>query len=98
MRRSSRLLHCTRGRVQLPPPPSVQSAMSLITWVKSLFSRSRKRDISRLSPSSTDTEEFIAAEEYVDLSGGPLKEHHRRRALRDKRLVPKIKSPARQLG
>src|SRR5262249_7761884 len=31
-------------------------------------------------------------------SGGPLKEHHCRRALRDKRLLPKIKSPARQLG
>ena len=38
------------------------------------------------------------AEERVDVSGGPLKEHNLRRALRDKRLLPKIKSPARQLG
>jgi retron-type reverse transcriptase len=34
----------------------------------------------------------------VEVSGGPLKKHHRRHALRDKRLLPKIKSPARQLG
>lgn len=72
--------------------------MSLFTWIKSFFSRSRQRDISRLSPSPIGTEESNAAEEHVDLSGGPLKEHHRRRALRDKRLLPKIKSPARQLG
>jgi retron-type reverse transcriptase len=37
-------------------------------------------------------------EERIDTSGGPLKEHHRCRALRDKRLLPKVKSPARQLG
>jgi hypothetical protein len=67
--------------------------MSLGDWVKSLFGGSRKRDISRLA-SSAGTD---AIEERVDVSGGPLKEHHRRRALRDKRLLPKVKSPARQL-
>src|SRR5881296_3552012 len=74
--------------------------MSLIAWIKSIFGASRKRDISRLSPASGHggTAELDAAEELVDVSGGPLKEHHLRRALRDKRLLPKIKSPARQLG
>ncbi len=72
--------------------------MSVLTWLKSLFSRSRQRDISRLSPAAIGAEQFDAVEERVDLSGGPLKEHYRRRALRDKRLLPKIKSPIRQLG
>jgi len=74
--------------------------MSLGAWLKSLFGGARKRDISRLSPSATgaDPDAGSAVEERVDLSRGPLKEHHRRRALRDKRLLPKIKSPARQLG
>src|SRR6185369_13486556 len=71
--------------------------MSAFDWIKSLFGGPRTRDISRLS-ASVGTDESYAAEERVDLSGGPLKEHHRRRALRDKRLLPKIKSPARQLG
>jgi RNA-directed DNA polymerase len=69
-------------------------------WLKSLFGGSRQRDISRLSssaPGSTATN-ADAIEERVDVSGGPLKEHHRRLALRDKRLLPKVKSPARQLG
>lgn len=72
--------------------------MSLGEWVKSLFGGSRKRDISRLSPTATGPTDADAIEERVDVSGGPLKEHHRRRALRDKRLLPKTKSPARQLG
>ena len=72
--------------------------MSVFIWLKSLFGGSRKRDISRLSPQGLSGEVSDAVEERVDLSGGPLKEHHRRRALRDKRLLPKIKSPARQLG
>lgn len=72
--------------------------MSVFTWVKSLFGGSRKRDISRLSPQGPNGGASDAIEERVDLSGGPLKEHHRRRALRDKRLLPKTKSPARQLG
>jgi len=72
--------------------------MSAFAWLKSLFGGSRKRDISRLTPPPVGAEGTDAAEERVDLSGGPLKEHHRRRALRDKRLLPKVKSPARQLG
>ena len=71
--------------------------MSAFSWLKSLFGGSRKRDISRLSPSPASAQAADIVEE-IDLSGGPLKEHHRRRALRDKRLLPKIKSPARQLG
>jgi len=69
-------------------------------WLKSLFGIAPKRDISRLSPTapgSTATDADAIAER-VDVSGGPLKEHHRRLALRDKRLLPKVKSPARQLG
>src|SRR5215471_10502423 len=74
--------------------------MSFTSWLKSLFGGSRKRDISRLSTSATGQAlaDSDAVEEHVKVSGGPLKEHHRRRALRDKRLLPKIKSPARQLG
>ena len=74
--------------------------MSLFSWFKSLFGGPRKRDISRLAPASdTDTSHPAGAtEESIDLSGGPIKEHHYRRALHDKRLLPKIKSPARQLG
>jgi hypothetical protein len=74
--------------------------MSLGSWLKSLFGASPRRDISRLAPAPGGQVSPApdAAEERVDTSGGPLKEHHRRRALRDKRLLPKIKSPARQLG
>src|SRR5258706_12471444 len=74
--------------------------MSLGGWIKSLFGGSRKRDISRLTTSADGQtlEGEDVVEERVNVSGGPLKEHHRRLALRDKRLLPKIKSPARQLG
>ena len=72
--------------------------MSLGAWIKSLFGGARKRDISRLSPSANGPESPGPAEELVDVSGSPLKQHHHRRALRDKRLLPKTKSPARQLG
>lgn len=73
--------------------------MSLFEWVKSALGGPRKRDISRLaaSPGAPDGG-GDAVDERVDVSGGPLKEHHRRRALRDRRLLPKVKSPARQLG
>jgi retron-type reverse transcriptase len=74
--------------------------MSLGDWIKSLFGGSRKRDVSRLStsPAGQVLEEVDVVEERVNASGGPLKEHHRRLELRDKRLLPKVKSPARQLG
>lgn len=73
----------------------------MFAWLKTLFGGRRKRDISRLEPATTGaqvSEEAAGpAEEWVDVSGGPLKEHHRRRALRDKRLLPKVKSPLREL-
>ena len=73
--------------------------MSLGAWIKSLFGGARKRDISRLAPATLPGATLAdAAEELVDVSGGPLKQLHRRRALRDKRLLPKVKSPARHLG
>jgi RNA-directed DNA polymerase len=71
----------------------------MFAWLKSLFGGRRKRDISRLAPdattSSASTEAAGPVEEWVDVSGGPLKEHHRRRAIRDKRLLPKVKPPIR---
>jgi len=67
-------------------------------WLKALFGGSRKRDISRLAPTGDASPGAGATEELVDVSGGPLKEQHRRRALRDKRLLPKVKSPVRQMG
>lgn len=73
--------------------------MSLGNWLKSLFGMAPGRDVSRLSAPSVSTLEALdVVEERVDSSGGPLKENHRRRALRDKRLLPKAKSPARLLG
>ena len=75
--------------------------MSFADWIRSVFGGSRKRDISRLAPSAahlTGSEAVDMVEERVDVSGGPLKEHHRRRAWRDKRLLPKFKSPVRQFG
>lgn len=72
--------------------------MSLGDWFKSLFGGSRKRDVSRLAPKAGPAVALAdVIEEQIDLSGGPLKEHHRRRALRDKRLLPKVKSPMRAL-
>ncbi len=44
-----------------------------------------QRDVSRLDTGLEDE----AIDESVDLSGGPLKPQHRRRALRDRRLLPK---------
>ena len=63
--------------------------MSLFRWLKSLFFAPR-RDISRLEPTG---EAEDAVEETIDTSGGPLKEKHLRRALRDRRLLPKARAP-----
>jgi hypothetical protein len=65
--------------------------MGLFDWLKRLFRPAPlTRDVSRLeSPGEAD-----AVEEIVDVSGGPLKEGHRRKALRDGRLLPKRKGPA----
>jgi len=47
-----------------------------------------KRNVSRLSVAG---DEVDVTEEWIDTSGRPLKEGHRRRAWRDKRLLPKSK-------
>ncbi|KAF0178471.1 MAG: RNA-directed DNA polymerase domain-containing protein [Limisphaerales bacterium] len=69
--------------------------MGLLDFIRSLFGPP-KRDISRLSGETVAGEDEV--DERVDVSGGLLKEHHRRRALRDPRLLPKRKSVGRQLG
>jgi retron-type reverse transcriptase len=70
----------------------------IFDWLKSIFGGARKRDISRLAPVADASTSAGAVDELVDVSGGPVKEQHRRRALRDKRLLPKVKSPARHIG
>src|SRR5262249_19542040 len=58
--------------------------------LKGLFAKQAlKRDVSRLESAGSDVN---VVEEVVDTSGGPLKAGHRRRALRDPRLLPKAKS------
>jgi retron-type reverse transcriptase len=59
--------------------------MGFFDWLSRLFGPPR-RDVSSLGGEDVDLE---AVEEKIDLSGKPAKEHHRRRALRDKRLLPK---------
>lgn len=54
-----------------------------------------KRDVSRLE-STAETLDTVS--ETVDVSGGPLKPHHRRRALRDRRLLPKPPAPPIRLS
>src|SRR5687767_13070934 len=66
-------------------------------WFKTLFAP--KRDISRLAPQPNAPDaDNDAVQEVIDTSGGPLKQDHRRRALRDKRLLPKSKPVTRSLG
>ncbi|MEA3212948.1 MAG: RNA-directed polymerase [Chthoniobacter sp.] len=55
-----------------------------------LFRRPR-RSTARLHTADDETGADVVSEE-VDLSGGPLKPGHRRRALRDPRLLPKNKA------
>ena len=62
--------------------------MSLWDWLKQkVLGIPPRRDTSRLEPESE------GVSEKVDLSGGPLKPSHRRRALRDRRLLPKARAP-----
>jgi hypothetical protein len=62
--------------------------MSWLDWLKQkLLGIPPERDISRLEGQSEEVRE------KVDVSGGPLKPAHRRRALRDRRLLPKARAP-----
>ena len=72
--------------------------MGLISALKKFFSGVKDRDVSGLAREAASTDSLDAVQEVVDLSGGPLKEGHRRRALRDKALLPKSKSVGRSLG
>jgi RNA-directed DNA polymerase len=60
--------------------------MGFRDWLRRLLGRTR--DVTRLGGADVDK-----VEELVDLSGGPLKPGHLRRALRDARLLPKAKRP-----
>jgi RNA-directed DNA polymerase len=62
--------------------------MGLIGWLLGLLGRRVVRDVSRLEGSGD------RVSEVVDLDGGPLKPGHRRRALRDRRLLPKPRTVA----
>src|SRR5262249_51880943 len=65
--------------------------MTFWTWLRQRFGKKPlKRDVAQLESAGSDTN-FV--EEVVDTSGAPLKAAHRRRALRDPRLLPK-KKPA----
>ena len=65
--------------------------MSVFGWLKQkLTGGTPQRDVSQLESSS---ESLDVLKEVIDTSGGPLKPHHRRRALRDKRLLPKPPAP-----
>ena len=62
--------------------------MGFFDWLKTwLRPQQPTRDIAGLSGT-----EASLTQEVVDTSGGPLKQQHRRLALRDRRLLPKPKS------
>ena len=66
--------------------------MSLFSWLRQkLFGTPPARDVSRIG---TGTDDAKATVEIIDVAGGPLKPNHRRRALRDGRLLPKAKPPS----
>ncbi len=69
--------------------------MGFIKWLSALVLGAPRRDVSRLGGDGAALDDTF---ETVDVSGGPLKEAHRRRALRDRRLLPKKTSITRQLG
>jgi retron-type reverse transcriptase len=61
--------------------------VSLWSWVKRVFSSGVQRDVSMLGADGEVDVEVVS--ENVDLSGGPLRPNGVRRALRDRRLLPK---------
>jgi hypothetical protein len=60
--------------------------MGLWNWLMNLVFPPIQRDVSRLKIPENLVDVVL---ETVDVSGGPLKEHHRRRGWRDPRLLPK---------
>lgn len=63
--------------------------MAFWSWLRQRFGRKPlKRDVVRLESAGSNAD---IVDEVVDTSGGPLKAGHRRRALRDPRLLPKKK-------
>src|SRR4051794_39793926 len=65
-------------------------AVTILPKVVALF-RPIRRSTARLHTASDEAgADFVS--EVVDTSGGPLKPEHRRRALRDPRLLPKNKA------
>lgn len=70
--------------------------MSILDWLRSLFRpRPVVRDVTRIAGPGADLD---LVREVVDVRGGPLKEGHRRLALRDGRLLPKTKPLGASLG
>lgn len=69
------------------------SDIGLLDILKKILFPPPKRDVSLVGTIGED--EIDLVEETVDMSGGPLKEHHLRRALRDRRLLPKKKPQIR---
>ena len=61
--------------------------MALFRWISDKLFGPPKRDVSRL-----EDQDVNLVDEKIDLSGGPIKPGHRRRALRDRRLLPKRKA------
>jgi retron-type reverse transcriptase len=63
--------------------------MGFFSFIRRLMGLERRRRL--LTTGGIGEDAIDQVDEVVDLRGGPLKEHHRRLALRDKRLVPKRK-------
>lgn len=61
--------------------------MAFFRWISDKLFGPKKRDVSRL-----EQDDVNLIDESIDLSGGPLKPGHQRRALRDHSLLPKRKA------
>ena len=69
--------------------------MSVWNWLRKLLGlQPPARRIAHLTGADAGLDEVS---EEIDTSGGPLKENHRRRALRDWRLLPKKSTPRHRL-
>ncbi|MEZ6090463.1 MAG: reverse transcriptase family protein [Pirellulaceae bacterium] len=72
--------------------------MNVVTWLRSLFgSRRIIRDVSVLSVGAVD-DDAATKQETIVLDAGPLKPGSQRRAIRDRRLLPKPKPTTRIFG